>query len=738
MPINRVAPFLFSIIFLVGCAGPAPVKHVSEIPPPTQTVSFEGGSIKVSYQPLDLDGETAYEYHGEQESFVSGVRDYTRRYLKNWKIVDAGEALVTFQCKRVRNGWTNCAEMMHECTVTAFGEQKAFTRLLESGACMEGGNSTAYQNESRNHGLQIAKPLLEQLSSFTGLQVAAAEKALESALKQEGTKALESVVATYRNTEASVLAQRELDKRIEQARQEQLARIAEREREERLYGEFRRQYKALASRYISSPPMTADRRQACGKLSLKSPPSLPRNRRVGQYPKSSEFEQRINENVQSFGKHVQCVSDFLQNADYESYALQVEQDTLDEPLLWQAANFKKGQQKRAEIVTLEAMLDGEDAYMRELQKRFESNQAKFESEWKRQVRDEQEFARREAERRAEAAKKRRIAEEKKKCLMGLAARNALTLYSDGYCETLAKKGISGYNAAMMGSQGAGTNSGASSSSGYTTNLYEMPKFDLAGTIANAREAARTNNPAILWDESGKIRTTAAPGVNRLDGYRRDPVRSSSSDGTTSANRSYSAPTNTASSARLPKQTAGSPNNDSYRERAAKAVSSAKTQTKTPTVVSKPDSGKSGINITAGGSLSFAEKPASDVTVSTAPKPVAQESELQKLERTHGCWDGLTQNKRSCLVVINTEMKKSGQFFVTYKNTCQDRLYVKSCIEKKDGSNSCGAFGILGGRQGRFDAYEATTHHEERAIGARKGSSDWVCSELVNDWNSFDD
>ncbi|MGB1110314.1 MAG: hypothetical protein ACPG4N_08155, partial [Gammaproteobacteria bacterium] len=733
---NLLKLIFLSILSLIlfGCGGETTVKRASQVAAPISKVDFEGGSILVSQETLFRDGEKAYSYGGEDANFLAGVQSYVNQHLRGWKVVASGEAMVTFHCTRMREGMTNCSDMNHECTVSMGDSERKFTRAFESGACMEGGNAKAYRTEARNHGVEAGKPLIEALSQFSQLKAAAAEEALAKALSQPGMDKLKAVIAQFPNTEEAERAREELEARQESARKAEQARLAEAAREERLYGESRRQYQALAARYKTAM-LADDRKKACGKLSLQSPPSLPRVRRVGEFPKQPAFEQRINENAKRFGKHVQCVSEFLQNADYDQYAVQIEQDAQTEPALWQAANFKAGQQERIKVTSLDSMLDAEDAYMRDLQTRFEKNQKQFESEWKRQVQDEQQFARREAERRAEAAEKRRIAQEKKKCLMGLASRGALTMYSDGFCESQAKKGISGYDAARLGSAGASVGSSRSSLPSYMTNPYEMPKFDLAGTIANAREAARSNNPSILWDESGNIRTQAAPGVNRLDGYRRDSVRPRST-----------APSQSTSSSSLqasPSSPSVTTTSTSHRERASQAVSAAKSSASNSSSTGKASatkrSGSNGINITGGQALSFAKKqPGVAKAKQSAAIEEKPETRLQEYERKHGCWDGLTHNRRSCLVVEKTNIKQSGQFFVTYKNACDRRLYVKSCIERQDGTNACGAFGIQGGGTNSWDAYEATRNHEARAIGSTKASSDWVCSDLVDDWNSFDD
>src|SRR5690606_120631 len=63
-----------------------------------------------------------------------------------------------------------------------------------------------------------------------------------------------------------------------------------------------------------------------------------------------------------------------------------------------------------------------------------------------------------------------------------------------------------------------------------------------------------------------------------------------------------------------------------------------------------------------------------------------------------CWDGKTRSGGSCMVVHDTEWSEytKGRFIVKYKNVCDHRIYASFCNERNNGSEDCGASGIMPG------------------------------------------
>lgn len=271
--------------------------------------------------------------------------------------------------------------------------------------------------------------------------------------------------------------------------------------EERLYGDARRAYKSFAKEHKRSP-LATDRNSQCGSLNLQS---VPNYRRAN----ARDYERGMEENLKRFEKHVNCVTKMLETADYVTYA-EAAGDALNrEEALWAAANLPEGD--RINIASVEAMVQQEQQYLKGLVKSFEKRAKAYERGFDDYAKEQERRARAEAKRERDRIVKR----EKQNCLMGLAARGALTLYSDGYCEAQAKKGISGHNAALIGSAGS-TTPAPSYNPSPIPSFDEIAKFDLQGMIDNARVAAATNNPNVLWDESGRIRNHRAPQIANID------------------------------------------------------------------------------------------------------------------------------------------------------------------------------------------------------------------------------
>ena len=85
---------------------------------------------------------------------------------------------------------------------------------------------------------------------------------------------------------------------------------------------------------------------------------------------------------------------------------------------------------------------------------------------------------------------------------------------------------------------------------------------------------------------------------------------------------------------------------------------------------------------------------------------------------------------------NEYIDKDKRMKVWYTNLCEARVYVKACILKYDAKYgpSCGSFGVLKGKRGFWDAYNAPRDHSFKVVGSVKGGNDWVCAGKIEGWH----
>ena len=101
-----------------------------------------------------------------------------------------------------------------------------------------------------------------------------------------------------------------------------------------------------------------------------------------------------------------------------------------------------------------------------------------------------------------------------------------------------------------------------------------------------------------------------------------------------------------------------------------------------------------------------------------------------------CWDARNSGGARCMVVHNTKWSQysKGNFIVTYRNSCNNRIYARFCNERKDGSEDCGASGSGAGKTKSWSTSNANGRYSYRSIGVERGSKDWVCSGKVSGWH----
>ncbi len=96
----------------------------------------------------------------------------------------------------------------------------------------------------------------------------------------------------------------------------------------------------------------------------------------------------------------------------------------------------------------------------------------------------------------------------------------------------------------------------------------------------------------------------------------------------------------------------------------------------------------------------------------------------------GCWDAKTPRSTKCIQQTDHSWNK-GKIIVTYRNTCANRIYAKTCHDQKDGTKDCGAFGIRANSDYKYYTYNATGDINYNAVGSTKPSYDWVCKSRWN-------
>jgi hypothetical protein len=70
----------------------------------------------------------------------------------------------------------------------------------------------------------------------------------------------------------------------------------------------------------------------------------------------------------------------------------------------------------------------------------------------------------------------------------------------------------------------------------------------------------------------------------------------------------------------------------------------------------------------------------------------------------------------------------GEFRVTYRNNCADRIVLGACNKKQDGSWDCGELGVARGRTTTWPTLGGTGEYKYRFTGSGKAEEDWVCNE----------
>lgn len=111
-----------------------------------------------------------------------------------------------------------------------------------------------------------------------------------------------------------------------------------------------------------------------------------------------------------------------------------------------------------------------------------------------------------------------------------------------------------------------------------------------------------------------------------------------------------------------------------------------------------------------------------------------EAQQQLVGDEDGCWSGRSSGGQHCLVQSDSKWGDDDYLTVTYTNRCSDRLYVRFCNQRKDGSWDCGVDGIRPGSQKKWSTYKASGRTHANYTGSTKPMQDWVCAGKVPGWS----
>lgn len=97
----------------------------------------------------------------------------------------------------------------------------------------------------------------------------------------------------------------------------------------------------------------------------------------------------------------------------------------------------------------------------------------------------------------------------------------------------------------------------------------------------------------------------------------------------------------------------------------------------------------------------------------------------------GCWEA----PNHCISASARWSEYSkGKLISEFKNICDQRLYLRFCNERKNGSEDCGSSGLNPGATKKWGTYKANGEYSWRHIGSLNFSKDWVCAGKVRGWN----
>ncbi len=104
---------------------------------------------------------------------------------------------------------------------------------------------------------------------------------------------------------------------------------------------------------------------------------------------------------------------------------------------------------------------------------------------------------------------------------------------------------------------------------------------------------------------------------------------------------------------------------------------------------------------------------------------------------HTCWDGLSATGNPCMVVADTRwsLHTPNKFMVTYRNTCEQRIYARFCNERQSGSHDCGTAGLAADSTVTWSTHQASGEHHHQWIGVTNAANDWVCVDKLDAWQN---
>lgn len=224
--------------------------------------------------------------------------------------------------------------------------------------------------------------------------------------------------------------------------QEEVAAAAEEDK--RLYGDARRAYRAFADDYAGFD--LAKRRKAeCGRLKLRDPEPVS----DATDATFEEIEYDLDQNEESYGKYSQCVETFLTGVESETVDPARTGLVARERTLWAAANLDDDD--RIKVLTFDDAIDAEYALLRDAAKDYNASIDAYEKARDKAIQiaeEDAEYDRNQSRRQAASRKNAQYDRTVQECIALLMANRAFGPNSMSYCENEARKGVTGYGAAL--------------------------------------------------------------------------------------------------------------------------------------------------------------------------------------------------------------------------------------------------------------------------------------------------
>ena len=120
------------------------------------------------------------------------------------------------------------------------------------------------------------------------------------------------------------------------------------------------------------------------------------------------------------------------------------------------------------------------------------------------------------------------------------------------------------------------------------------------------------------------------------------------------------------------------------------------------------------------------------TVDSGKRKSGSYQSAKRDKKPNGCWTGYVSGT-SCLIFEGSK-EKGNKLLLKYRNSCGQRIYMKSCAKGSNGKWSCGATGIRAGKTYTFSYFNATGDHVAKSVGSKNPGEDWTCKSESGNWD----